>query len=103
MKTVTVLLAALAVFFLAIGMLASAQVAAPAPAMDRCMTCHPSAHPDGWTQSVHITKLKSGEVPMVQCTSCHATSYCTGCHAQYKAVQQQGGSGPTQPPAAAAP
>lgn len=88
MKVITVALAALAVFFLAVGMLASSQAAAPAAAMDRCRTCHPSAHPDGWTQSVHITTLNSGVVLQAQCTNCHATSYCTTCHARYGVMQQ---------------
>jgi hypothetical protein len=48
MKPLTIAVAALAVFFLALSMIASAPAAAPAVAMDRCLMCHPQAHPADW-------------------------------------------------------
>jgi len=78
------------VLVLALTMFASS--AAPAPAvtqMDRCLLCHPQAHPDGWEQTVHITDIKSGQISAAECTRCHTTMYCVDCHAQYTAQKQQ--------------
>ena len=101
MKALTIAVAALAVFFLALSMLISAPVAAPANGMDACMMCHPQAHPAGWEQSLHITDLKSGVVTASECTRCHDAQYCVQCHAQVQAMQRQQGA--TGQPVTAAP
>lgn len=97
MKAITVAAAALAVFFLLLGMLASAPAAAPASGLDRCLMCHPQAHPSGWEQTFHIRDLETGEVSMNECARCHQASFCTDCHAKVQAAQQQGDSAPQQP------
>ena len=95
MKPLTVAAAALAVFFLLLSMMISAPAAAPAAgtAMDRCLMCHPSAHPADWTTKVHIADLKSGEVSSAECSRCHSAEYCVDCHAQAAAALQQSGGG----------
>jgi hypothetical protein len=98
MKAVTVALAALAVFFLAMGMLASAPAPAPAAALDRCLMCHPQAHPADWAAKVHFAELADGQVTMAECSRCHTAQDCTNCHAQVQA-QQQSGAGSSQPAA----
>ncbi|MDR3686439.1 MAG: hypothetical protein P4L93_05750 [Coriobacteriia bacterium] len=94
MKPLTVALAALAVFFLALSMIASAPAPAPAAGtgMDRCLMCHPQAHPADWTQKSHVTELADGDVTTADCMGCHATSWCTDCHAQVKAAAAAQGS-----------
>ena len=94
MKPLTIAAAALAVFFLALSMLISAPAPAPAAAtgMDRCLMCHPLAHPDDWTKTSHITDIKSGVVSAGECTRCHSTMYCVNCHAEYQAMQKQAGT-----------
>jgi hypothetical protein len=92
MKTLTVAAAALAVFFLALGMIASAPATAPAVNMDRCLMCHPQAHPADWMRTSHISELKAGEVTAAECTRCHDAQYCTNCHAQVRLMQQQSGT-----------
>ena len=89
MKAITVAVAALAVFALALGMIASAPSTAPAAQMDRCLLCHPQAHPSDWTQTSHVTDLQAGVVSTTDCSRCHDQSYCNGCHAQVQAMQQQ--------------
>jgi hypothetical protein len=94
MKPLTIAAAALAVFFLLLSMLISAPAAAPAvgSGMDRCLMCHPKAHPADWTMKSHIADLKSGEVSPAECTRCHDTEYCVTCHAQVQAMKQQPGA-----------
>jgi hypothetical protein len=64
---------------LAMALLVSAALPAPAAAADHCMACHPQAHPDGWEQS-HGTDLADAAVSESTCTDCHTASYCDGCH-----------------------
>lgn len=87
MKTATIVLAALSVYFLGIAMLVSAGAAAPATGPDRCKLCHTAAHPDGWARITHGSALSSGAIPTEECTRCHATSECTGCHELTKTMQ----------------
>lgn len=98
MKVATIAFAALSVYFLGIVMLASAGTPAPAMGLDRCKTCHPSAHPDGWTQSTHGSAVRSGVIPAAECTRCHATSECTNCHKLTKTMQAPMESEPQIPP-----
>ena len=100
MKPLTVAAAALAVFFLLLSMMISVPEAAPAAGsgMDRCLLCHPTAHPAGWTMKLHVTELKAGEVSSAECTRCHDTQYCVDCHAQVQAAQRSdGGHAQTAP------
>jgi len=97
MKPLTIAAAALVVFFLALSMVASAPAPAPANGMDRCLMCHPKAHPADWTQTSHVTDLKSGKVTLAECNDCHDARYCDECHAQVKAMKQQSGAASQQP------
>jgi len=98
MKALTIAAAALAVFFLALSMIASAPAAAPAVAMDRCLMCHPQAHPADWAAKVHVTELEDGQLTMAECTRCHTAQDCTNCHArvQAAAAAQQSGAAASQ-------
>jgi hypothetical protein len=88
MRPVTLAAGAVAVFMLAMALLVSAALPAPAAAAtDHCMICHPQAHPDGWEQS-HGTDLDDADVSETTCGDCHDASYCDGCHAS--AVQGPG-------------
>ena len=103
MKPLTVAAAALAVFFLAMSMIASAPAAAPAAGtgMDRCLMCHPQAHPSDWTEKSHVAELADGQVTAADCSCCHATTWCTDCHKQVMAAAaaQQSGAAASQPAA----
>ena len=97
MKAVTIALACVAVFFLAVGVMISAPAAAPAASLDRCLACHPQAHPNGWEQRIHYVDIEDGTVPMTECERCHTAQYCVDCHAREQASGS--GSGPAQPSA----
>lgn len=89
MKPLIIAVTALAVFFLVLSMVATAPAAAPASSLDRCMMCHPKAHPAGWAGKLHATDVETGKVPMTECTRCHDLTYCTDCHAQELGQQGQ--------------
>lgn len=93
--------AALAVFFLGVSMLA-APASAPAVNADRCLLCHPQAHPDQWAQTVHAAELDAGDVPMTECTRCHTSQYCDGCHTQMRVGSTSSPAAETQVPASGA-
>jgi len=74
--------AALAVFLLAIVMLSTSAMPAPAtPAADHCLLCHPQPHSTGWL-SAHASDIADKSVSTSTCTQCHTTAECDACHAQ---------------------
>jgi hypothetical protein len=73
--------AAAAVFMLAIALLGSAAMPAPALASaDNCLACHPQAHVGDWS-ATHGTELMDSQVSESTCNDCHDASYCSNCHA----------------------
>lgn len=74
--------AAMAVFLLAIVMLSTAAMPAPAsPASDHCLLCHPQPHVDGWL-TTHATQIADADVSSRTCRDCHTATECDECHAR---------------------